>query len=400
MSRLNTKRLLVTGGAIGDIPVIKVASEMGFQVFTSGNRSNDPGHHFAHTYVDVDYTNEDELSRIVHDFNIDFIIPSCHDIAYISAARVAKIFDLPGFDAPHLAMQIHSKDKLAKAITDSGLDGIETRIFTNLKDAQDFFIHQKRKIAVKPTDMTGGRGVSFVSDFNCLPEAIERAKTESINGTVLLQEVIQGSEHGFTAMIVNNRVVFSFFDDEYRFLNRYRVAGTAFPSSVDQQSKLYLIDWLNSFSSYLGLVDGLIHLQFIQSTLGPKVLEICRRPPGDLYPYFVETSTSYKYTQNIINGFLGLPISPFPELNISGLATIRHVVTASSNGIFLGLEISPTIRHSILNTYEFKKPGDSVDHYLTETIAIVILQIRVDNRIELLEILPEIIKPKMESFAS
>jgi hypothetical protein len=106
-------RVLVTGGAIGDIPTIQQAQNMGYLVFTSGNRASDPGHKLSNNYVEANYTDVNALSKVVHEFGISYLIPSCHDTAYVAAAKVAKMCGLPGFDDPEIAIMIHHKDKLA-----------------------------------------------------------------------------------------------------------------------------------------------------------------------------------------------------------------------------------------------------------------------------------------------
>jgi glutathione synthase/RimK-type ligase-like ATP-grasp enzyme len=222
------KRVLVTGGAIGDIPVILEAKSMGYEVFTSGNRENDPGHKFSDYYIKADYSNVFLLSEIMSTNSITYLIPSCHDIAYVTASKVAEKFKLIGFDDHELSERIHRKDELAIAIQEAGLRCIESELINDCDDALEIFQRFDQRVVVKPTDMTGGRGVSFVFDLNHLSNAIQNARNESIAKSVLIQKYISGTEHGFTAILKEKKVIFSLIDDEYRFLNRYRVAGTIF----------------------------------------------------------------------------------------------------------------------------------------------------------------------------
>lgn len=397
MTTCHKGRILVTGGAIGDIPSIRMAQEMGLEIFTSGNRPQDPGHKIVNQYVGIDYTDVSGITKLVRDLNIDFIIPSCHDTAYIAAASVAKQCDLPGFDGPEVAGMIHHKDKLAIGILDAGLPRIETTVITDCQSAVKFFHSHGGALVIKPSDMTGGRGVSFVNNEKEIRDAIALARNSSFSKKVLAQEYIEGSEHGFTAIIRNQKVIFSFFDDEYRYLNRYRVAGTISPSSIDDKSKYHLTKWLENFSSYYNLVDGLIHLQFIQEASEPKILEVCRRPPGDLYPYFVESATGFPYMKCVVLGFIGLLDSNFPlELPIDGI-TLRHVVLAGRNGIYKGLSISDSIMNFISFKSEFKVPGEEVTSFLTETLAIFILKIPSDQKDEIVMNIQNLLYPEVEA---
>jgi biotin carboxylase len=390
-------RVLVTGGAIGDLPAIQQAKNMGYQVFTSGNRPSDPGHKLSNNYVEADYTNVAELSRVVRKFDIKNLIPSCHDTAYVAAAKVAKICGLPGFDDPEIAIMIHHKDRLALGIQKSGLPGIETELARDYKSATEIFKVFGERVVIKPTDMTGGRGVSFVFELPELAQAFNTAKKESLSSAVLIQRYLAGSEHGLSTIIRNQRVIFSFFDDEYRFLNRYRVAGTVSPSSISTESKKFLIDWVNRFSKHYKLVDGLVHLQFIQNTLEPKILEVCRRPPGDLYPYFVEVATGYPYIKNYINGFTGSIIENLQKMNQQENTIFRHVVMANCNGRYIGLNISSSIKSRVHQLFEFKQHGEEVSSYLTETLAVIILKVPEDERQNILLDIHNLITPIVEN---
>ena len=228
--------------------------------------------------------------------------------------------------------------------------------------------------------MTGGRGVTFVNDIKNLKCAIELAMESSFSKRVLVQEFVDGSEHGFTSLIKDQKVIFSFFDDEYRYLNRYRVAGTLTPSSIDNHAKYQLTSWVNRFSKHFQLTDGLMHLQFIQIKSGPKILEVCRRPPGDLYPYFVEDATKFPYIKSFVLGFMGLPISNQNSSQSGEEITFRHVVLADKNGTFKGLCISNHILKNISQRFEFKQNGDLVTSYLTETLAIIILKVPIAEK--------------------
>lgn len=390
-------RLLVTGGAIGDIPTIQTGSKMGFDIYTSGNRPQDHGHKLANQYAGADYTDAAAIAQLVQELKIDFIIPSSHDTAYIAAARAAKICGLPGYDDPRIAEMIHQKDKLALGISKAGLVGIETKIVNDYQSALEFFGSKQGTLVIKPSDMTGGRGVSIVKDEKFLKSAINLAKDSSLSRKVLAQEYVAGSEHGFTAIIREQKVIFSFFDDEYRYLNKYRVAGTLSPSSIDNYSKNFLKDWVNSFSKHYKLVDGLIHIQFIQAPSGPKILEVCRRPPGDFYPYFVETATGVPYTEYFILGFTGTSIPEATRNESTAWITLRHVVLADKNGFYKGLSISDTISSDIVLASKFKDEGEEITDYLNETLAIIILKIPSNQRNFVMLNIQRLIFPIVES---
>ena len=89
---------LITGGAIGDITIIREAKALGYWVITSGNRPQDLGHTYADEYIAADYTSSWEIQQICESRSVDYLVSSCNDLAYIAASVVAKNLGYPGFD--------------------------------------------------------------------------------------------------------------------------------------------------------------------------------------------------------------------------------------------------------------------------------------------------------------
>jgi hypothetical protein len=74
----------------------------------------------------------------------------------------------------------------------------------------------------------------------------------------------------------------------------------------------------------------------------------------------------------------------------------RHVVMAQGNGKYIGLNISSSIKSRVNQLFEFKQRGDEVSSYLTETLAVIILEVPEDERQKILLDIHNLIKPIME----
>jgi hypothetical protein len=113
---------------------------------------------------------------------------------------------------------------------------------------------------------------------------------------------------------------------------------------------------------------------------------MCRRPPGDFYPNFVESSTGYPYARNVLKGYFGLPVDERFLTIAEPLTTFRHVVTANKNGIYRKLEISDKVRFAEGFTLEeFKQSGDLISDHLNETLAIAVFKVDPDEKTSLLK---------------
>ena len=83
----------------------------------------------------------------------------------------------------------------------------------------------------------------------------------------------------------------------------------------------------------LGLVDGLLHTQFVANQNDFWLIELTRRCPGDLYSQLIELTTGYRYARSYVLPFLGQPVTDI--VSSSPLQPImRHTVTVKAEQHF------------------------------------------------------------------
>ena len=366
------KRVLVTGGALGDVPIIKALKEEGHFVVTSGNKSEDIGHTYSDEYIPCDYTDVEKLVQIIQDLGCDAIIPSAHDLAAIAASKVAKRLSLPGYDNPEISTLIHNKDQLRQALA---LCDVQQPKFWLLKSELDLQNHDSWEfpVIVKPVDLTGGNGIRISRDLYSLREAFTHAQSASPSGHVIVEEYLKGSYHGLTTIIRNQKVEFAFADNEFFLFDPYRVSATTFPSCLTVEKIETVTRMISDFAKNYKLVDGLLHVQLILSEDEVYILEICRRTPGDLYPYFVELATKCRYSQLITLPFLGGQYhSPINQLDPGSESSVaRFMLMPSGRGTFYGIEDEFKRDYDLV--FEVLSIGAYVDEPRKQTLAIYFL---------------------------
>jgi len=365
---------LVTGGALGDIPIILEAKSQGYRVITSGNRPFDIGHKFADEFVESDYTDERQIELICKNRSVDVLVSSCHDLAYIAAARVAEGLGYPGFDTPKNAEVVHSKNLLRKTLSDLR---IATPKFAECNSLEAGFLalqNMRFPIIVKPVDLTGGNGISVCKDKTYFERAFIKAFSSSPKNLVIVEEYLDGKYHGFSTLIFQGKIVSHFLDDEYYIPNTFRVSATSFPSEIRLMQKERLIRDLQLIVDNLKLVDGLLHVQFLETLAGPLIIEIMRRTPGDLYPNFVQLATSVNFARSIFRPYTGEPYSSddfIPEISISNAPylILRYMLMARSRGFIQEFEVDE--KELLTSSFFTRKVGDFVENPRMDTCAIL-----------------------------
>lgn len=364
--------VLVTGGSLGDIPVIQFLKLNGFRVVTSGNIPGDVGHQYGDEFYFCDYTDVIGLVKLCEKIKADAIVSSSHDLAAIAASKVAYILGLPGYDHPQVSELIHNKGQLRNALLACEIRQpphwiISSERNLDLLETTDF------PLIVKPVDLTGGNGISVCHDHDALRRSFLRAQETSPSGKVVIESFLQGTYHGVTSIIQNGKVVWSFCDNEFFLYDRFRVSATTYPSILTSAQVKSVEESLSKFATSYRLVDGLLHAQILVSGQAIFVLEVCRRIPGDLYPYFVAMAFDDYYIHSILFPFLGqrlpTPVLPF---SVSTKFFARFMLMPNRRGVFEG--ISDRLGSNFFSVFPVIPENTFIEHPRKSTLAIYFLE--------------------------
>jgi biotin carboxylase len=370
------KKLLVAGGSYADIPMIVAAKKLGYYVVTSGNKPHEMGHQYSDEYQKADFSNKDEMLDLARKLKIDAIIPSTNDFSAITSAYVAENLGLRGHDNYETSLLIHHKDKFRELATNLGIPSPKARSCNNLLEALLAIEEIKLPVIVKPVDLTGGKGIAKISnnDNDNVSEAIHAAMTISRANRIVIEEFIDGSRHGLSTILRNGKIVFYFSDNEHYYHSQFLVSGASVPSSCRSESISLLISYLEKIAANLNLVDGILHAQFIQREDGvPIIIEICRRPPGDLYVELVHYATFAPYSEWIVKSAAGIGIEDVHQMPVKRCIT-RHCLMAVRGGDFIDFNFAPTIEKKIIDKMVWAKKGEKVLDHKTHKFGIVFLE--------------------------
>lgn len=370
---VDKKKLLLAGGGYADIPLIKAAQNLGYYVVTTGNRPEELGHKESDEYRPADYSDPESMLDLARELKIDAICPCCNDFSAISSAYVAEKLGLPGHDSYETSQLIHHKDSYRMFAMDNDISTPKARGFADIDAALSLIHDFQFPLIVKPVDLTGGKGIAKVQDQAGVRSALEDAFSISKLGRVVIEEFIEGSRHGFSAFIRDGKVAFCFSDNEHYYLNQYMVSAASAPTTVPESAIQELVSQAEKISGILALKTGIFHVQFILRNDKPVIIEICRRPPGDLYIKLVEYATGLDYSLWIVNAFCGLDCSELTNNQVDGYY-LRHCVMGARNGVLDNIVIDSSIEKNIIDSMMWWKPGDKVDNYLVNKFGIVFLK--------------------------
>lgn len=377
--------MLLLGGSHAEIPLIQAAQSLGWYVITTGNAREGLGHPYADKNVFADFSNKDAMLELAKSEGVQAVCSGCNDFALLSTVYVCEKLELPGHDSYATSLEIHHKDKYRALATRLGIPtprALTVAVANSENDAGLNCANFDAAIAsltfpiiVKPVDLTGGKGIHRAANLEEAREAYKDACSRTRQDHIVVEEFVQGTNHGFSAMLVKGKVAFAFADNEQYYINKYLVSGANSPSTSGSETLAKLRDYSERIAQDLHLVDGILHIQYIErADETPVIIEICRRPPGDLYIKFVKYATGIDYPKFIVMAETGEDISGIADVPTQGY-WLRHCIMAGpdiANGSTVcDVTFAPEIQGNIVEKFLWYKPGEVITDKLTYKAGIV-----------------------------
>ena len=213
------KKILFVNGNFNDIPLIESAHKLGMYVITSGNDPKGEGHAFSDMYVPCDYSNKEAMLNIAKQLQIDAVCSCGNDFGATTAAYIAEKLNLPGHDSYKVSKIFHEKDEFKKIAEKYGLLSPKSRSFLSENDAIKYLSKVEFPQIVKPVDLGGGKGISVANTIEQGINSIRTAFAKSKVKHIVIEDYIQGTQHGFICYIKNSKVVFDYSTNDYSYLN-------------------------------------------------------------------------------------------------------------------------------------------------------------------------------------
>lgn len=210
------KRLLMLGGSLYQTFAIKKAVEMGYYVISCDYLPDNPGHNYSHEYYNVSTTNKEGIYELAKKLKVDGIVAYASDPAAPVAAYVSEKLGLP--TSPFKSVEILSnKDLFRKFLAENGFNTPFAKGFNSFDEAYKNKDKFKLPVMVKPVDSSGSKGISKISSWEQLEEAVVEALKYSKVKRFLIEEFLvkKGWQISGDAFSVDGKLKFHCFGNEY-----------------------------------------------------------------------------------------------------------------------------------------------------------------------------------------
>jgi carbamoylphosphate synthase large subunit len=312
------------------VPIYKYLESQGLHVTVVGADPSETLAKMAKNYVSLNYSDISAMKKLIAKEQYDYIVPGCTDLSYLVCSKIGYGQFL-ALDNEENVAHINNKNRFRLLCKRMNIPIPKTLTIQQAKNSHS--------IIIKPVDSFSGRGITVlksptVAEIN---QAFEAACSISKTKNALIEEYIEGQLYSYSAFIQKKKIVAGFFVQEDATTNPFTVDTSCVVELIGSDLCQRLQKDIENIARDLSLVDGLLHVQFIEKDGQYWVIEMTRRCPGDIYSLLIEFSTKYKYAANYAAPFIGNPIESQmdtkPKHHI-----IRHTITSQEGEIFWGLQ--------------------------------------------------------------
>ena len=301
------------GGSLYQTFAIKEAMRLGYYVITADYLPNNPGHKFADEYHNVSTIDKEAVLALAQELKIDGIVAYASDPAAPTAAYVAEKMGLP--TSPYRSVEILSnKDLFRSYLQEHGFNCPKAMGFTEYEDALEHIDEFTLPVMVKPVDSSGSKGITKLTDWSKLQDAVEEALSYSRGKRFLIEEFIVKKGHQISgdAFSVDGKLVFHCLGNEFYDPNcdkDFAPLGECWPFQMDHKYIEDLETQLQRLMSSLGMKSNAYNVEAIVGE-DDKVylLELGARSGGSLIPQVVEHATGINMVTWVIQAAAGDPI--------------------------------------------------------------------------------------------
>lgn len=290
MDNTMAKKMMILGASALQVPAIKKAKEMGYEVISVDYDPDAVGFALADVKLVVSTLDQEEVLRQARIYNPDVIITSTSDgpvrtAAYVNE-KLGKQPDLSYEDSLCATIKSYMRERLKECNVPIPQYYVVKNKGEFIKAVQEI----EGDMIVKPADNAGSRGVVLLrKDLitgKTQPEdsisVYEYSKSNSRNGIVMVEEFMEGEEVSVEAMTVSGETTIVTITDKLTTPPPYFVElGHAEPSRHPLELQEKIKEVTKQAVAAIRLQNGPSHTEVKLTKDGPKIVELAARLGGD-----------------------------------------------------------------------------------------------------------------------
>ena len=257
------KRLLVIGASDFQLPAILTAKEMGLLVAVADMNPHAVGVPYADKFYNVSTIDAEGICASAKDFKADGVVTLCTDMPMRALAYTCETLGLIG-PSRETAVTATDKGVMIRAFEEHN---VQHPSYVVIPSGEDFSLYESMisyPAITKPTDNSGSRGIMLVQSKAELESALQYSSTNGRNGSVIVEEYMQGPEVSVEVMVVEGVPhVLQVTDKLTTGAPHFVEIGHSEPSRLPQKALEAIKDLARRAALAVGIVNGPAHAEII-----------------------------------------------------------------------------------------------------------------------------------------
>ena len=320
------KKLVIIGANDFQNQLILKAKGMGYETHVFAWQCGDVGEKTADFFYPISIVEKEQILEKCREIKPAGVISIASDLASVTVNYVAEQLGLV-CNGMHSAMISTNKHMMRNVFEEHHLPSPKSILVTG-EHLPQLPEDMRYPLIVKPTDRSGSRGIFKIEKYEQLESAIEKARAESFEKNVLIEEFAEGNEYS---------VEYISWEGVHHFLTVTRKFTTGAPNFIETAH----LQPANNLSEQviekiravipraldaLGVRYGASHSEVKIDQNGElRIIEIGARMGGDcIGSDLVRLSTGYDFVKMVIDVACGQAPN-FDEREEGGYASIHFV---------------------------------------------------------------------------
>ena len=300
------KNLMIIGASVLQLPAIKRAKELGFNVAVADYDPKAVGIPYADKFYEVSTIDIEGVTAAAEDFKADGIMTLASDMPMRSVATASKKIGLTAVSF-ETAVKATDKGEMIKAFKEYGVPSPWFFIVPDKKTLEEIKDKIEYPCILKPLDNSGSRGVMLVKEENDLDQSFEYSKGSSRGAGVIIEEYMQGSEVSVEVMAWDGEIhILAITDKLTTGAPHFVEMGHSQQSGLSEDIKNQIKEVATKAVKSVGIENGPAHVEIMVTEKGPKMIELGARMGGDcITTHLVPLSTGIDMIECTIRCALG-----------------------------------------------------------------------------------------------
>ena len=368
------KKLLHVGGAVFQVPSLRMAKKLGCQLILVDIDETCPGREIADIFERVSTRDVEGVLKIAERYQVDGIMTyAAESAAPATVAKVAETLGLPG-NPLQAAKVLERKDLFREFQRDNN---IPHPIFFGTSDREEVRVRIQEigfPCVIKPVDTAGTRGLSVVFSETDALKAFDYAVRISACGRVICEAFVKSDilELDGDVMVQNGELAFRHYGHNHFLKNRISnvPSGEVFPGFFGDDVTTQLDDQFRNVIAGLGLRNGCMNFDGILSDGKAYIVDIGLRSGGNFVPEAIQYSTGYDMTSAAIYASLGVDFPCEQLYEEKAQPVISYLVGSRFPGTLEKIEFTDEIKQYLIEYRPFVDIGQVVSQYTASDSAV------------------------------